>query len=155
MGSLPAHHAARDPDCPAVTHDDVTLSWRELEARANRRAHLFAARGVGEGDFVTIALPNGIAFHETPFAIWKLGATHHRKPAGSACVPALDPWSWRLSCDGRRTKKIDALHWPPTSWGSSCPRQAIAALSYCALCLRNASCNAGRVRACPTTACMP
>ncbi len=75
MGSLPAHHAARHPDRPAVTQDDVTVSWRELEARANRRARLFAARGVGEGDFVTIALPNAIEFYETSFAIWKLGAT--------------------------------------------------------------------------------
>src|SRR5262245_1489711 len=48
MGSLPAHHAARDPDRPAVTHDELTVSWRELEAGANRRARLFAARGVGE-----------------------------------------------------------------------------------------------------------
>lgn len=75
MGSLPAFHAARDPDRPAVTHDDVTVSWSGLEARANRRARLFAARGVGEGDLVTIALPNGIEFYETSFAIWKLGAT--------------------------------------------------------------------------------
>src|SRR5262249_40947023 len=68
MGSLPAHHAAHDPDRPAVTQDGVTVSWRELEARANRRARLFAAKGVGEGDFVTIALANGIEFYETSFA---------------------------------------------------------------------------------------
>ncbi|HJQ58720.1 MAG TPA: AMP-binding protein, partial [Vineibacter sp.] len=75
MGSLPAHHAARDPRRPAVTQDNVTVSWSELEARTNRRARLFAARGVGEGDFVTIALPNSIEVYETSFAIWKLGAT--------------------------------------------------------------------------------
>jgi len=75
IGDLPAHHAARDARQPALTHDGVTVSWSELEARANRRARMFAARGVGAGDFVTIALPNGIEFYETSFAIWKLGAT--------------------------------------------------------------------------------
>ncbi|HEX2891669.1 AMP-binding protein [Vineibacter terrae] len=75
MGSLPAHHAARDPERAAVTQDDASVSWRALEAAANRRARLFAASGVGEGDFVTIALPNGVEFYETSFAIWKLGAT--------------------------------------------------------------------------------
>ena len=47
----------------------------EIEARANRRARMLAARGVGQGDFVTIVLPNGFDFVETCIALWKLGAT--------------------------------------------------------------------------------
>ena len=39
--------------------------------------------GVGQDDFVTLALPNGLEFYETAFAIWKLGAT-------------VNPVSWRL-----------------------------------------------------------
>ena len=35
---------------------------------------MLAAHGVGPGDFVTVALPNGIEFYETTFALWKLGA---------------------------------------------------------------------------------
>ena len=35
---------------------------------------MLAAHGVTAGDFVTVALPNGLAFYETVFAIWKLGA---------------------------------------------------------------------------------
>ncbi|GAA0329717.1 AMP-binding protein [Sphingomonas oligophenolica] len=35
---------------------------------------MMAAQGVGHGDFVTVALPNGLEFYETSFAIWKLGA---------------------------------------------------------------------------------
>jgi bile acid-coenzyme A ligase len=31
--------------------------------------------GVRRDDFVTVALPNGIEFYETSFAVWKLGAT--------------------------------------------------------------------------------
>jgi bile acid-coenzyme A ligase len=36
---------------------------------------VFAELGVHEGDLVTLALPNGIEFAESVFAIWKLGAT--------------------------------------------------------------------------------
>ena len=75
MGDLLAYHAARDPDRPAVTYNDVTTSYSELEARANRKARQLAALGVGEGDIVTLALPNSLEFYETVFAVWKLGAT--------------------------------------------------------------------------------
>lgn len=75
MGDLLAHHAAKDPNRPAVTCDGVTVGYGELDARANRRARQLAALGVGEGDVVTLALPNGFAFYETIFGIWKLGAS--------------------------------------------------------------------------------
>jgi len=75
MGSLLAHHAARDPALPAVTFDDVTITYAQLEARSNRKARQLAALGVGEGDVVTLALPNGVEFYEAVFAVWKLGAT--------------------------------------------------------------------------------
>lgn len=75
LGELPAYHARRDPSRPAVTYNDVTLSYAELEVRANRRARQLAELGVGQGDVVTLAAPNGLEFYETAFAIWKLGAT--------------------------------------------------------------------------------
>lgn len=75
MGSLPAYHARRDPSRPMITFEGRSVSRGEFEARANRRARMLAAHGVGQGDFVTIALPNGFEFYETTFAIWKLGAT--------------------------------------------------------------------------------
>ena len=50
------------------------VTYEELDARSNRRARMLAAHGVGHGDFVTVALPNGLEFYETTFAIWKLGA---------------------------------------------------------------------------------
>ena len=58
-----------------ITFEGKSVSRGEFEARANRRARMLAARGVGQGDFVTLALPNGVEFYETAFAIWKLGAT--------------------------------------------------------------------------------
>src|SRR4051794_7840146 len=46
------------------------------------------AKGVKPGDFVAIGLPNGNAFYETSFAIWKCGATptslSWRLPRGEA-----------------------------------------------------------------------
>ena len=50
-------------------------SYSELDAGSNRLARAYAAKGVVEGDFVTIALPNGSEFVEALFACWKLGAT--------------------------------------------------------------------------------
>lgn len=53
---------------------EVAVGFDELDALANRRARMMAAHGVRHGDFVTVALPNGLEFYETSFAIWKLGA---------------------------------------------------------------------------------
>ncbi len=58
----------------ALIVDDIAITYDELDARTNQRARMLAAHGVGGGDFVTVALPNGVEFYETVFAIWKLGA---------------------------------------------------------------------------------
>jgi bile acid-coenzyme A ligase len=83
LGQILAYQAARDPDRPAVTVDGVSVSRAELDVRSNRRARALAALGVRQDDFVTVALPNGLEFYETAFAVWKLGAT-------------VNPVSWRL-----------------------------------------------------------
>lgn len=75
IGNILAHHAGMDPSRPAVTCDDLTLSFADLDARSNRKARQLAALDVGDGDVVTLAVPNGLEFYETAFAIWKLGAT--------------------------------------------------------------------------------
>ncbi len=74
LGRLLAYHAAREPRRPALVIGDETISREQLEAQANRRARMLAAEGVKAGDLVTIALPNGLEFYETTFALWKLGA---------------------------------------------------------------------------------
>ena len=92
-----AYHAARDPDAPAVTCGGTTLSRGALDRRSNQRARLLKAHGVQAGDFVSIALPNGLEFFETTFAVWKLGATpapvSHRLPPAElqALVDTLQP----------------------------------------------------------------
>lgn len=67
--------ADQQSDQIAVEHEGNQITWCELDRRTNRLARAYEALGVSAGDFVTIALPNGIAFFEACFATWKLGAT--------------------------------------------------------------------------------
>lgn len=75
LSRIIAHWSASQPDRVAIDHEGVSVTWRQLEERTNRLARAYAARGVGQDDFVTIGLPNGIEFFEACFAAWKLGAT--------------------------------------------------------------------------------
>ena len=74
--------AERDPDRLAIVCEREsgaagldTRTRSEFVGRANRLARAYAALGVGRGDLVTIALPNGCEFFEAALAAWKLGAT--------------------------------------------------------------------------------
>lgn len=69
-----AELAAAAPDRPAVVCAGRSISRGELETAGNRLARDLAARGVGHGDFVTVALPNSIDWYVAYVAIWKLGA---------------------------------------------------------------------------------
>jgi bile acid-coenzyme A ligase len=89
--------AARDGQAVALVHDGTSLSRGELETRANRLAHDFAARGVEPGDTVTFALPNGIEHCVVCLATWKLGAVPNPISPGlpegerQAIVACADP----------------------------------------------------------------
>jgi bile acid-coenzyme A ligase len=69
-----AELAERAPDAPAVTCSGTTNTRAALQSAGNRLARDLAARGVGHGDFVTVALPNSIDWFVGYVAIWKLGA---------------------------------------------------------------------------------
>ena len=66
--------AAADPDAPAVTCEGRTLSRAELDRSTNRLARAYAALGVGQGNLVSVAMPNSIEWIEAVLACWKLGA---------------------------------------------------------------------------------
>lgn len=78
---------ADDPDFVAAIFEGEALTRGELEASSNQLARAYAARGVEAGDFVTIALPNGLEFLRACLAVWKLGAVPN--PV-SARMPALE-----------------------------------------------------------------
>ena len=92
--SIKAHE---DPDRLAVTCGDRSITRGELHRRTNRLARQFAALGVTEGRYVTIALPNSVEFYEAAVATWKLGAIpqpiSHRLPdrERQAIVDLADP----------------------------------------------------------------
>jgi bile acid-coenzyme A ligase len=70
-----ASYAETKPDQPAVTCAGETASWAELSAGAARMAAHFLEAGAAHGDYVTIALPNSVAFVEAAVAAWWIGAT--------------------------------------------------------------------------------
>ena len=74
LGAHFRHLAAEKPSATAITCNGETISWADLERRSNRIARSLAARGVAQGDLVTIALPNGTGFIAATVALWKLGA---------------------------------------------------------------------------------
>ncbi|WP_217165917.1 non-ribosomal peptide synthetase [Streptomyces sp. AC512_CC834] len=71
-----AAQAARTPDAVAVTAGTDSLTYRELDERANRLAHLLAARGAGPGAFVAVALPRGAELIVAVLATLKAGAAY-------------------------------------------------------------------------------
>jgi bile acid-coenzyme A ligase len=66
--------AEADPDRPALTCGEVTLTRAGFVERVARLAALFAGRGVAEGSTVAICLPNSAGLVESVFAAWALGA---------------------------------------------------------------------------------
>lgn len=98
LGDIPERGVARrGAGHWAVRHGEDVLTWGELAERSLRRANALAAQGIGRGDRVVLALPNGNAFFELTCAIWKLGATptvvSHRLPRAElqAIVSLAEP----------------------------------------------------------------
>ncbi len=74
IGAALAREAAKQKHAPAVECGSERRSWEELHRRTNRIARGLLARGVAYGQFLTIALPNGVGFVEACYAAWKIGA---------------------------------------------------------------------------------
>ncbi len=66
--------AAADPHVPAVTCEGRTVSRGELDRSTNRLARAYAALGVGQGSYVTVAVATSIEWVQAVIACWKLGA---------------------------------------------------------------------------------
>ncbi|WP_432021789.1 amino acid adenylation domain-containing protein [Streptomyces parvus] len=66
--------AAASPRSTAVVSGGTTLSYADLDGRANRLAHLLRVRGVRPGDLVAVALPRGADMVVAVWAVLKTGA---------------------------------------------------------------------------------
>ncbi|KUF18775.1 non-ribosomal peptide synthetase [Streptomyces silvensis] len=64
----------RAPDAPALHAPGLSLSFAEVEARANVLAHRLIARGVGPGDLVALTLPRSAEMFLAQVAVTKAGA---------------------------------------------------------------------------------
>ncbi|RSS60447.1 AMP-binding protein, partial [Streptomyces sp. WAC06614] len=62
------------PEAPALVFGPTTLSYAELDRRANRLAHHLREQGLGRGDLAGILLDRGIDFAVSLLAVTKTGA---------------------------------------------------------------------------------
>ncbi|GLZ36653.1 non-ribosomal peptide synthetase [Actinokineospora sp. NBRC 105648] len=71
-----AEQVAATPTAPAVVFGDTTLTYAELDERANRLAALLVRRGVGPEEFVAVALPRSVELVIAVVAVHKAGAAY-------------------------------------------------------------------------------
>lgn len=66
----------RTPDAVAVVHGPRSLTYRELDRRANQLAHVLRERGVGEGALVAVCVERSPEMVMALLGIWKAGAAY-------------------------------------------------------------------------------
>ena len=71
-----AAQVARTPDAVAVSFGELSVTYRELDAAANRLAHLLTAHHVGPGDVVALLLERSAQAITAILAVLKTGAAY-------------------------------------------------------------------------------
>ncbi|MFF2363716.1 amino acid adenylation domain-containing protein [Streptomyces sp. NPDC058122] len=76
VAGLVEAQAARTPDETAVVAEDTSLTYREMNARADRLARELAARGVGPESLVAVSLPRSADLVVALLAVLKAGGAY-------------------------------------------------------------------------------
>ncbi|MFD6908193.1 amino acid adenylation domain-containing protein [Streptomyces sp. NPDC060077] len=76
LASLFAARAARTPDAAALVFEGVTLTYAELDRRAEALARRLRARGAGPERFVAVAVPRSADLVIALLGVLKSGAAH-------------------------------------------------------------------------------
>ncbi|MER5967911.1 amino acid adenylation domain-containing protein [Streptomyces sp. NPDC002057] len=76
LASLFAGRVARTPDAPAVVFEDTTLSYAELDRRAEALAARLRARGAGPEQYVAVAVPRSAELMVALLGVHKAGAAY-------------------------------------------------------------------------------
>ncbi len=71
-----ARRVAEAPDAVALVFEDVELTYAEVNARANRLAHLLLERGAGPERVVALAVPRSLEMIIAELAVLKAGAAY-------------------------------------------------------------------------------
>lgn len=64
------------PEAVAAVHGDTRLTYRELNARANRLGRALLDRGLGRETVVTVVMERNLDWMVTVLAIWKAGSAY-------------------------------------------------------------------------------
>ncbi len=74
IGALLARRALLTPDKEGLVCEDVRLTYREMNERANRLAKAMKKMGVGHGDTVAMLALNEVEYYDMYFGLGKIGA---------------------------------------------------------------------------------
>nr|WP_053082108.1 condensation domain-containing protein [Methylobacterium aquaticum] len=142
-----AEHARKHPEAEAVRFGAESLSYADLDARANRLAHALAASGIGPGAIVGVALSRTPALVIALLAVLKAGAaytpldpatpasrvTEALADAGAALLLADDALLARLPDPGRPVLNpgaVDLAAWPDGDLETVVHPEALAYVIY-------------------------
>ncbi|MEV4702015.1 amino acid adenylation domain-containing protein [Actinoplanes sp. NPDC049316] len=106
--------ARATPDAPAVTYAGESLTYRELNERANRIAHHLIATGAGPGSLVGVSLDRGAELVPALLGVLKAGAGYlpldPAQPADRIAFILADADVATLVTEPRHAEKLGAVH---------------------------------------------